>query len=71
MTVLTILSQSQEEVLKCEVARDVVMGLGTIIQLMRGNAIIARANGSQGMGYPRLLESYAEALASRRLSKRK
>ena len=71
VTVLTILSQSQEEVLKCEVARDVVMGLGTIIQLMRGNAIIARANGSQGMGYPRLLESYAEALASRRLSKRK
>ena len=71
ITVLTILAESQEEVLRCEITRDVIIGLGTVIQLMRGNAIIARANGTQGMGYPRLLESYADAMASRKSSRRK
>ena len=60
--VLTILAETEEGVLDGPLVRAIIMNMGTAVYLMKGNAVLGRANRDKGRNYHRVVEAYAEAL---------
>ena len=60
--VLTILAETKEGVLDGPLVRAIIMNIGTVVYLLKGNAVLGRANRDQGRNYHRVVEAYAEAL---------
>ena len=53
---------TEDGMLDGPLVRAIIMNMGTAVYLMKGNAVLGRANRDKGRNYHRVVEAYAEAL---------